>query len=933
LHKARGGRLGGTFAVVAALAALGAAPAGAQVQPYQANDGRGFRNILPPGQNGLINVPQLGAFAAAGTRPPNSDNQLRMYEDLVYATPGITAARLDSFFKDASFGVKPEDVERTYSPGPDVTIQRDKGFGVPHIYGATRAGAMFGAGYVGAEDRLFFMDVLRNLGRGSLSSFVGGAEGNRGMDREQWLETPYTEADLQRQVDQLDDLYGAEGQRIRDDLAAYVAGINTYIGEAKLNPLQLPAEYAAIGKPTGPDAWSERDVIATAALVGGIFGKGGGGELDSALAYQASRKRFGRRRGAGVWRDFRSAEDPEAPTTVFKKRFNYQRPPKRVRRGSLALPDRDSVRRSEVVAAGAADSRAAGAGPLDGLLAFPRSNSNALLVSARESASGRPIAVFGPQTGYFSPQILMEVDIHGPGIDARGAAFPGVNLYVQLGRGRDYAFSATSAGQDIVDTFAAELCEPSGAKPTLASMHYRFRGQCLPIEVLSRTNSWQPNAADPTPAGSETLRAERTQIGIVEARATVKGKPVIYTKLRSTYLHEVDSARGFVDFNNPDAMRNATDFKRAAAKIGYTFNWLYADDRDIAYYNSGNNPVRARGVDPNFPTSARFPWRRFDPGANTAAYTPFRKHPNTVNQSFITSWNNKQAPGFRASDSNYEYTSIYRSEPLDDAIREATRGPRKMALPQLVDAMEVAGVTDLRARKVLPLALLALGRQRDPALRDAIAKLSAWRRAGGLRKDADRDGVYEHSEAIRILDAWWPKLAEAQFAPVLGKPLYEQLISIKVLDNPPNNEGQHLGSAYQAGAYGLVEKDLRTLLGPRRLRRAGFGRAIQRVQGPYSRVYCGGTQRRAGTLRRCRAVLARSLRSALGVSAETLYKDDVCESQPGLGPKDPRRKPSDQFCFDAVRQRPLGAAEQPLIHWINRPTFQQIVEIQSHRPR
>lgn len=54
-----------------------------------------------------------------------------------------------------------------------------------------------------------------------------------------------------------------------------------------------------------------------------------------------------------------------------------------------------------------------------------------------------------------------------------------------------------------------------------------------------------------------------------------------------------------------------------------------------------------------------------------------------------------------------------------------------MTLPQLVDAMEVAGVTDLRARKVLPLALLALGRPRDPALRDAIAKLTAWRRAGG----------------------------------------------------------------------------------------------------------------------------------------------------------------------------------------------------------
>ncbi|MGZ4271632.1 MAG: penicillin acylase family protein, partial [Solirubrobacteraceae bacterium] len=46
----------------------------------------------------------------------------------------------------------------------------------------------------------------------------------------------------------------------------------------------------------------------------------------------------------------------------------------------------------------------------------------------------------GPQVGYYVPQILMEEDLHGPGVDARGASFPGVNLYVELGHGRDYAW-------------------------------------------------------------------------------------------------------------------------------------------------------------------------------------------------------------------------------------------------------------------------------------------------------------------------------------------------------------------------------------------------------------------------------------------------------------------------------------------------------------
>ncbi len=41
----------------------------------------------------------------------------------------------------------------------------------------------------------------------------------------------------------------------------------------------------------------------------------------------------------------------------------------------------------------------------------------------------------------------------------------------------------------------------------------------------------------------------------------------------------------------------------------------------------------------------------------------------------------------------------------------------------------------------------------------------------------------------------------------------------------------------------------------------------------------------------------------------------------------------DQWCYDAIFFRPLGAVTQPLIHWQNRPTYQQVVEIKGHRPR
>jgi acyl-homoserine lactone acylase PvdQ len=918
--------IGAAGTAVAQLPGLPGLPADSPVQPYGTNDGGGFWNILPPGQNGHANAVDIAAFLAAcppprtncpnAPRPKHSSKELSMYGDLVYASPGLSAADIPKYFKDASFGVKPGEAERTYSPPgrDDVTIVRDGNFGVPHIYGKTRAGTMFGLGYVGAEDRLFVMDALRNAGRAQLSAFAGGGAGNRAQDHTQWELAPYTEADLQRQFDLGDDVYGAAGAGLQEDVTNYVAGINRYIAEARVNPLKMPGEYAAIGRPTGPQDWKVTDVIATASLIGGIFGKGGGGELDSALLLQDTQKRFGRRAGKRVWADLRTAEDPEAPVTVNPKtRFPYRAEPRRLRRGGSALPDRGSVRKLDVVK-GSADASASGrnGAGLGGLLGgFPRQGSNALLVSARESQSGKPIAVMGPQTAYFAPQLLLDVDVHGPGIDATGATFAGVSLYVLLGHGRDYAWSATSAGQDIIDTFALPLCQPDGSAPTVDSMHYLFRGQCTPIEVLEKTNTWTPSPADDTPPGSETLHAERTKLGLVTARASVKGKPVVYTKLRSTYFHEADSALGFVELNDPSKIRGPQDFQRAASRIGFTFNWFYVDHSHIAYFNSGNNPVRAPRTSSHFPVNARFEWRGWNPDMWSAAYTPNGRHPQVIDQAFLANWNNKQARGYRSADDNFAYGSTYRSQSLSDRIRRGTRGARKMSLVQLIDAMEAAGTVDLRATKVLPWALRVVGQPPDPKLRDAVAALRAWVRAGGQRLDRDRNGVYEHAEAISILDRWWSRWLRVEFSPVLGAAAYKRLGTMLRPDDDPNLDGEHHGSAYNGGWYHYAQKDLRRVLG-------------RRVRGPLSRIYCGGSARRQGNLRRCRARLRPSLKRAVAADPAVFYKDETCEDY-GM--------PSDQWCYDAVRQRPVGAINQPLIHWINRPTFQQVIEIQKQAPR
>ena len=122
-----------------------------------------------------------------------------MYSSLTTAAPNITAAQIGKFFKDATFGVKSGDVAGSESPEPGVTIVRDKQFGVPHIYGDTRAELMFGIGYATAEDRLFFIDALRHAGQGDARA-VRRRRQTSAMDESVWASEPYTQQDLVNQV-------------------------------------------------------------------------------------------------------------------------------------------------------------------------------------------------------------------------------------------------------------------------------------------------------------------------------------------------------------------------------------------------------------------------------------------------------------------------------------------------------------------------------------------------------------------------------------------------------------------------------------------------------------------------------------------------------------------------------------------------------------
>jgi acyl-homoserine lactone acylase PvdQ len=912
-----------TAAATAVVAPTATGRASAPADPGPPPYGR-VLSILPPGQSGTITAldllqviagDPLGRVAVDGRNAPeNFADQLEMYDALNTVDPGsLAGADLDAYYKDAS-AFEPAHVTREERPRAGVRVRWDS-LGVPYINGTTYENTLWGAGYAATLDRMFLMDVLRHAGQARLAEFAGGTEANLAMDTEQLRTAYYTRREAAAQLTRLAAQNGAEGRRLLRGADAYLDGINAAQdamcpgGIVVIAPT-CPAEYVALQKL--PEPWTRADLTYVASLVGGIFGKGGGAEYANAVYYQRLAHRFGERRAATLYRQLRSKNDAEAPTTATT-RTPYGTGRLRPHRPGVALPDVDGPiaggTGAETTDNGlglpdlgdlldpADDASAVVDGPFGPIrLGLPQQGmSNALLVSGEHTTTGHPITVFGPQTSYYTPQLLTEQVLVGPGVKARGVAFAGTNLVVQLGHGVDYAWSATSASNDNVDTVVERLCDRDGSQPTVRSRSYLRGGRCVPMFHRTHTETVLPNVTAPVPPKTYSFDVWRTHHGIVQLRTTVRGRPVAIVTQRTTYGREVSSILGFSRFNDPRVVHDAASFQRAAGGIDYTFNWFYADDRDIAYFSSGRLPRRAEGVDFDLPRwgSPRYDWQ---------GWLPWDRHPRQVNpdRGYLVSWNNKPAPGWAAPDDTWGWGTVHRSLALSDRIDRVLRRGGEVSAASLVGLVQDAATVDVRARYTLPWLLKAIGD--DPRTADARRLLRAWLADGAHRVDRDRDGAYAHQAAIALFDTWWQdgpeSVAYELVADRLGPPLTRRLP--QALDNHPRGG---TGSAWNSVAwYGYVAKDLRQVLG-------------RPVGSPYSVGLCG-----EGRLPACRETLRGSLRAAVDRAVAAQGVDRV-------------RELTYDKTTDAIRSSTAGTVGVRPVDWQNRPTFQQVVSYLRHRPR
>lgn len=922
-------------------AAAGAAPwraaaAGWTPPPptYRLNDTAGgdALSILPPGENGLVNATELAQFEATGARPAGSQDQLAPYENLLYNSQNLSDTQLSSYYNDESFGIPPGGITRTETPDAsvNVVIYRDQ-HDVPHIYGDTQESVAFGAGYAAAEDRLFEMDVLRHYGAGDLSSFLGPSCADEQMDHDALLLGGYTQAQKQAQIDDLGVEYGALGTTLRSMVYSFVDGINSYIGQTQTNPSLLPADYAAAVGP--PQPWSVTDIIDLATLLGGIFGKGGGSEMRNAATLQYLEQHFGSPAAQSMFTDLKEQNDPDAPTTITGQSFPYEIPGA-IDPSLTAMPDNAAA----PLTGGPIDTTAncsltAPSPPamaaIASLLAAPHSMSNALLVDAAHSADGHPIAVFGPQVGYYAPEILMEEDLHATdgSYDVEGASFPGTNFVVELGRGRSFAWSATSAGTDNVDQRLEQICDPSGGTPAANGTDYVLNGQCVPMRESVFTET-----AYPKPGGLGapvvithdiyyTNQSDPTQ-GVVQGWTTADdGRPVAVVNQRSTWGDEVASGVGFMRWGMPAETYDVNSWMAGASDITFTFNWFYIDTSSIAYYQSGLLPLRPSGVDPNLPT-----W-----GSGAADWEGFldvNSHAHEIGSAtgYLTSWNNKGAPMFSAADDNYSWGPVQRVLSLDQAIEQqlATHGGL-LTRANLVSAMENAASVDLSGRQLLPLLLPYVShRVETKGVHAMLNQLQQWMTAGALRRKASSSSTqYVDAAGVAIMDQLYPALTRAFFDAIFAAGGVYQVNGIdagysafpmEFANAPEGDTGRpgsstHYGSSYIDGFEGYDWKVLRELQG-------------LAVKQPFSALttshLCGGVGLSGCGARIDAALVAtyHALVAANGGGNTAAWTQDVATKNAG----------ENMPVYDDIQFTAVGVVGQPAIDWQNRSTFQQVIE-------
>ncbi len=602
--------------------------------------------------------------------------------------------------------------------GP-VTIVRDLD-DVPHIRADSEADALFGLGYVHAQERLWQMEFQRRVAEGRLAEIAGPDA----LPADRLLRT----VGLARAAR---DTWPRLDGRARALIEAYVAGVNAFLERHRGG--SLPVEFALFG--VSPDPWTGEDVVAWQKTMGWLLGA----NWQEETFRVALSARLGDE-GANLLMPAYTAGGPVIlpPDAVLPAR------PLQAPAGDEALtgageepPPGGGVR------TGAGDAGRAAATDLEALGAIVRrlavapaigGGSNNWVVSGARSVTGKPILANDPHLAGQTPAVWFLAHVTGGAYDAIGATLPGMPGIV-LGHNGRIAWGVTALLGDVQDLYIERINTRDQAE---------YLGTLEPIRVLHDTIAVRGRVAVP-------IRIRVTRHGPVVSDVLEHAQSTI--ALRWTGLDAAD--RTMECFLGLGLAGNWAGFRDALRGMHVPLlNFVYADtDGNIGYLGPGAIPVRTSGdgTRPVAGWTGESEWRGYVHESEwPSAYNPSR--------GYLASANNKVAPDSFPFLLGTSWDAPYRAARIVAFLEERPR----LSVEDF--ARMQRDVRSAQVQVVLPFLLRA--RPLDQPGRDAIALLREW------------DGTLEGSSAEAALyEAWYDATARGLFADELGDDLAEEYVA------------------------------------------------------------------------------------------------------------------------------------------------------------
>ncbi len=607
---------------------------------------------------------------------------------------GLAAPLSGSLYDTAQRGpvVGAEQVENPYG---NASVWYDDG-GVPHIQASNERALAYATGYVQARDRLFEMDLQRRLISGHLSE----AFGNRTLASDRF----HRQLDFEGAAEA--SWANLKGTEAGPSLRAYSAGVNRYI-----DTRPLPPEFDLLGYE--PKRWTPVDTL--------LIGKQISWSLSGNFA-DLQRATVRRRLGSDA-----TALYPDAlPTNTTIIRGGYATKP--FDPTAVALGNASSKRANASNATNASTANATDLSTLyDWVQAYqtkPGIGSNDWVVSGNLTKSGKPLLANDPHLSLTVPSVWYEMHLKAPGIDTRGASFPGIP-FVVIGRTKTVAWGVTNVGGDFTDEYTYRT----------RGGQYWYDGEWCDF----RTHDETIRVADGDGYRNVSITVRKTVQGPVihrEGQQVAVAWPGFSATNESLGVYRLDRARTIGDVRA--ALRDwdvpAQNFVVATA-AGKTL-----------YYPAGRYPLRVtdgqvvRGDQVFNGSAGEGQWRSYRPynTSNWSGFVPFASIPHLDNPAYVTTANQRTVddPPFYMGN-GMTYADSYRAERIYQLLDRRAKSGKPVDAAYMKRIQR--DVHSTAADQFVPIALDARSRM-SPEAKQAATELDGWNRR--MRTDSHAALVY-----------------------------------------------------------------------------------------------------------------------------------------------------------------------------------------------